>query len=185
MDVQSNAIFGIMFIVTNSMCIGLTTMIGQALGAQMKDRARELMRKGLAAMFVILVIEAGFLWLIRIPLVSTFMPGNAAVIHEGARFLEIFALAMPLLGAFFVAESVYRGSGHNVPPMILGVVRLWVLRIPLAYVFAFTLKMGSDGVWIGMSVSNVISGIAAFGLLASRSWLRSVVEPEQQGSESW
>ena len=182
----ADRIFGIMFIVTNSMCIGLTTMIGQALGAQMKDRARELMRKGLAAMFVILIFEAAFLWLIRIPLVSTFMPGNTAVIHEGARFLEIFALAMPLLGAFFVAESVYRGSGHNVPPMILGVVRLWLLRIPLAYILAFVFKMGSDGIWIGMSVSNVVSGIAAFGLLASRSWLRSVVEPEEQlASESW
>jgi len=182
----ADRIFGIMFIVTNSMCIGLTTMIGQALGAQMKDRARELMRKGLGAMFIILVLEAAFLWSIRIPLVATFMPGNADVIHEGARFLEIFSIAMPLLGAFFVAESVYRGSGHNVPPMILGVVRLWLLRIPLAYLFAFTFKMGSDGIWIGMSVSNVVSGLAAFGLLASRSWMRSVVEPEPEPeSTAW
>lgn len=182
----ADRIFGIMFIVTNGMCIGLTTMIGQALGAVMEDRARELMRKGLLAMFVILVFEAAFLWLIRVPLVSAFMPGNADVIHAGSRFLELFALGMPFLGAFFVAESVYRGSGHNIPPMILGVMRLWLLRIPLAYLFAFILKMGSDGVWIGMSVSNVVSGIAAFGLLASRSWLRSVVEPkEDEASPSW
>ncbi|TFH08744.1 MAG: MATE family efflux transporter [Candidatus Atribacteria bacterium] len=182
----ADRIFGIMFIVTNSMCIGLTTMIGQALGAGLQDRARELMRKGLAAMFVILIFEASFLWLIRVSLVSTFMPGNTAVIHAGSRFLELFALGMPFLGAFFIAESVYRGSGHNVPPMILGVARLWLLRIPLAYVFAFILKMGSDGVWIGMSASNVISGLAAFGLLSSRSWLRSVVEPEdKEASASW
>jgi putative MATE family efflux protein len=181
----ADRIFGIIFIVTNSIGIGLTTMIGQALGAGMQDRARGLMRKGLAAMFVILVFEAGFLWLVRVPLVAVFMPGHDAVIHAGARFLELFALGMPFLGAFFVAESVYRGSGHNVPPMILGVVRLWLLRIPLAYVFAFILKMGSDGVWIGMSVSNVVAGIASFGLLASRSWLRSVVEPEGKESEAW
>jgi putative MATE family efflux protein len=173
----ADRIFGMIFIVTHSMGIGLTTMIGQALGAGLKDRARQLMKVGLAAMFEILVVEAGLLWLVRIPLVSLFIPGHAAVIHEGVRFLEFFALGMPFLGAFFVAESVYRGSGHNVPPMILGTVRLWILRIPLAYVFAFMLRWGSDGVWIGMSASNVISGIASFGLLASSGWLRSAIEP--------
>jgi len=128
-------------------------------------------------MFGILVIEAALLWLLRFPLISTFIPGNPEVIRTGARFIELFAIGMPFLGAFFAAESVYRGSGHNVPPMILGVVRLWALRIPLSYIFAFTLRMGSDGIWIGMSISNVVSGIASLGLLASRSWLRSRVPP--------
>lgn len=180
----ADRIFGMIFIVTDSMGIGLTTMVGQALGANLKDRARELMRKGLAAMFTILAVEATVIWLIRFPLISIFMPGNAAVISEGARFLEVFAVGMPFLGAFFVAESVYRGSGHNVPPMVLGIIRLWILRIPLAYVLAFVFKLGSDGVWLGMSISNVVAGLASFGLLANRSWLRSVVEPESK-AESW
>ncbi len=175
----ADRLFGMIFIVTDSMCIGLTTMVGQALGAEMKDRARLLMKRGLGAMFAILAVEAGLLWLLRIPLVSVFMPDHADVIHEGARFLEVFALGMPFLGAFFVAQSVYRGSGHNVPPMILGVIRLWLLRIPLAYAFAFALKLGSDGVWIGMSASNIVSGMASFGLLSSPGWLRSVVSAER------
>ncbi len=180
----ADRIFGIIFIITNSMGIGLTTMIGQALGAQLRERARGLMRKGLGAMFVILVAEAGLLWLIRRPLVGAFMPGNTAVIHEGAKFLELFALGMPFLGAFFVAESVFRGSGHNVPPMILGIARLWVLRIPLAYVFAFPMGMGSDGIWLGMSLSNVISGMASFGLLRSRAWLQPVVPTAPSSGEA-
>jgi len=180
----ADRIFGMIFIVTDSMGIGLTTMIGQALGARMKDRAKELMRKGLAAMFAILAVEATLIWLIRFPLISIFMPGNEVVIREGARFLEVFAIGMPFLGAFFVAESVYRGSGHNVPPMILGIIRLWILRIPLAYVLAFIFDLGSDGIWLGMSMSNLAAGLAAFALLASRSWLKSVVEPEHS-AESW
>lgn len=174
----ADRIHGIIFIITNSMSIGLTTMIGQSLGAQLMDRARSLMKVGLAAIFVILLVEAALIWTIRFSLVSAFMPGHEEVIREGARFLEVFALGMPFLGAFFTAEAVYRGSGHNVPPMILGIARLWVLRIPLAYLFAFTLVMGSDGVWIGMSLSNVIAGIAAIGLLASRSWQRLAILPE-------
>lgn len=180
----ADRIFGMIFIVTDSMGIGITTMVGQALGAGLRDRARELMRKGLGAMFTILAVEATLIWLIRFPLISVFMPGNAIVIGEGARFLEVFAVGMPFLGAFFVAESVYRGSGHNVPPMVLGIIRLWILRIPLAYVLAFVFRLGSDGVWLGMSISNVVAGLASFGLLANRRWLRSVVEPEPN-AETW
>ncbi len=180
----ADRIHGIIFIITNSMSIGLTTMIGQALGAQLMDRARSLMKVGLAAIFVILLAEAALIWTIRFSLVSAFMPGHEEVIREGARFLELFALGMPFLGAFFTAEAVYRGSGHNVPPMILGIVRLWALRIPLAYLFAFVLAMGSDGVWIGMSLSNVVSGIAAIGLLTSRSWLRTAISSDPMADSS-
>jgi len=156
-------------------------MIGQALGARLMARARELVKKGLGALFLILVVEAAVLFLTRKPLISLFIPGREDVIRTGARFIELFAVGMPFLGAFFAAHAIYRGAGHNVPTMILGILRLWALRIPLSYAFAFPLKMGSDGIWLGMSVSNVISGLVALCFLAGGGWQRSVVEPAQEG----
>jgi putative MATE family efflux protein len=175
----ADRIFGILFIVTNGLGVGLTTMIGQALGANVMGRARELMRKGVAALFVILILEAAVLWLARSSLVALFIPGSEDAIREGARFIELFAAGMPLLGAFFAAEAIYRGAGHNVPTMILGLLRLWGLRLPLSWAFAFRLGMQSDGIWLGMSLSNVVSGLAAIGFLVSGSWQRSVVEPAE------
>jgi len=139
-------------------------------------RARELVRKGLVSLFAILIVEAAVLWLVRRPLISVFIPGRTDVINVGARFIELFAAGMPFLGAFFAAEAVYRGAGHNVPTMILGILRLWVLRIPLSWALAFPLSMQTDGVWLGMSLSNVVSGLVALGFLASRSWQRTVVD---------
>ncbi|MCR4392197.1 MAG: MATE family efflux transporter [Candidatus Acetothermia bacterium] len=169
-------VLGILFIVTEGLGTGLTTMVGQALGAGAMDRAQELVRKGLRALIVILAAEAGLLWLIRYPAVAMFIPGREDVIELGARFIGAFAVSMPFLGTFFAAMAIYRGSGHNVPTMVLGVVRLWVLRIPLSYLFGFPLGLGADGVWWGMSLSNVIAGLIALGFLLSRSWQRSVVE---------
>jgi len=180
----ADRVFGILFIVTDGLSVGLTTMIGQALGARLMERARELVKKGLRSLFVILVVEAAVLFLARRPLISMFIPGREDVIRTGARFIELFAVGMPFLGAFFAAEAIYRGAGHNVPTMILGILRLWALRIPLSYVFAFTLRMGSDGVWLGMSLSNVISGLAALGFLVSGTWQRSVIEPAQEEGEA-
>ena len=169
-------VLGILFIVTDGLSTGLTTMVGQALGAGVMARTRDLVRKGITALVVILSVEAVLLWLVRYPVVALFIPERQDVIAVGAQFIGTFAVSMPFLGTFFAAMAIYRGSGHNVPTMILGVVRLWVLRIPLSYLFGFILGLGADGVWWGMSLSNVLAGLVALGFLLSKGWQKSVVE---------
>jgi putative MATE family efflux protein len=178
----ADRIFGLLFIATDGLGIGLTTMIGQALGAGRLDRTREVARKGIQALLLIVIVEAVFVYFARVPLLQIFIRGDSAgaadSLREGTRFIQLFAASMPFLSAFFAAQAIYRGSGHNVPSMILGILRLWVFRIPLSYVFAFVLGMGSDGVWIGMSASNVLSGLVALGYLAWKGgWQRSRIDP--------
>jgi putative MATE family efflux protein len=180
----ADRIFGLLFIATDGLGVGLTTMIGQALGAQLMDRARELVRKGIAALFCIVLVEAAFLYVARYPLIRVFLPAGLDAVEVGARFIQLFAVGMPFLSAFFAAQAIYRGAGHNVPPMILGILRVWVLRIPLSYAFAFLLHMQADGVWIGMSLSNVVSGLASLAWLSTRSWQRSVIDDSEEEAES-
>jgi len=173
----ADRIFGILFIATNGMGIGLTTMIGQALGADMKDRARELMRKGIQALFVVLIFETIFLYLLREPLVTFFIPHSPGAIEQGMRFIELFALGMPLLGVFFAAEAVYRGSGWNVPMTVLGVLRL-IIRLSFGYVLAFVFNLQSDGIWIGMCASNIVIGLISIPFLLSKRWMRARIDIE-------
>ncbi|MCD5408896.1 hypothetical protein LR090_06740 [Candidatus Bipolaricaulota bacterium] len=141
----ADRILGILFIVTDDLSTGLTTMVGQALGARLMSRAREIVKKGLVALIAILTGEAALLWLLRRPLVAMFIPGRPDVIAVGASFIQAFAVGMPLLGVFFAALAIYRGAGHNLPTMILSMLRLWALRIPLAYLFGYLLGWGRTG----------------------------------------
>jgi putative MATE family efflux protein len=166
----ADRVFGLLFIATNGLGVGLTTMIGQALGARLPDRARELMGKGVRALFAILVVETLFVFAFRAPLMTFFLPYEPEAVREGMRFIELFAVGMPLLGVFFAAEAVYRGSGWNVPMTIVGVLRL-VIRLALGWLFAFPWGMQSDGIWIGMSASNVICGLISVPLLMSKRWM--------------
>jgi putative MATE family efflux protein len=172
----ADRIFGLLFIATDGLGVGLTTMVGQALGAGLLDRTRILVSKGIRALLVVVLVEAVILYIARRPLVTVFLPGSADAIREGTNFIALFAASMPFLCAFFAAEAVYRGAGHNMPVFYLGLIRLWALRIPLSWAFAFPLGMGSTGIWLGMSASNVVSGIAAILWLRTGSWRRSVVE---------
>ncbi|MDD5646713.1 MAG: MATE family efflux transporter [Candidatus Bipolaricaulis sp.] len=175
----ADRIFGLLFIATDGLGVGLTTMVGQALGAGLLDRTRILVSKGIRALLVVVLVEAVILYFARRPLVGLFLPGKADAIREGTTFIALFAASMPFLCTFFAAEAIYRGAGRNVPVLVLGLIRLWGLRIPLSWLFAVLLGLGSTGVWLGMSASNVVSGIAAILWLRTGSWRRSRLAPEK------
>jgi len=97
------------------------------------------------------------------------------VIEEGARFFTLFGLSIAFFGIFATAQSAFQAAGHTVPTMILGIVRLWMLRIPFSFVLAFTLGYGASGIWIGMTLSNLISAALAVAWISRGTWQRSVI----------
>jgi hypothetical protein len=47
--------------------------------------------------------------------------------------------------------------------------------MPLAWFFAMILKLGSRGVWIGMTVSNVVAGFFSLILVFMVDWRQNVI----------
>ena len=58
---------------------------------------------------------------------------------------------------------------------MLGIIRLWVFRIGFSYFLAFILGMGVVGVWIAMTLSNVVAGLIAIIWLLRGTWARRVI----------
>ncbi len=175
-------LFSITSLINDGAAIGIATMVGQALGAGMKDRATAVVRKGTTALVSLMVAASVLLRLITPMVFRAFIPTQPAVIAEGIRFMSVFLWANPFFGLMMGVQSAFQGSGHNIPNMILDLVRLWGLRVPLAWVFAMTLEMGSQGVWIGMTVSNILAGILSLILLFVVDWRKSVI-PRAQSPE--
>jgi Na+-driven multidrug efflux pump len=72
--------------------------------------------------------------------------------------------------------STGRGSGHTLFPTTLGITRLWVIRLVLGYLLAFTFEMGSLGAWLAIALSNVIGGIIALIWVKYGNWTEAVVK---------
>ena len=179
----ADRIFSLLFIATQGMSIGLTTMVGQALGAKLKTRARELMRKGVGALFAILIVETILLYFLRTPLVRIFIPNDPEAITEGARFIQLFAVSMPFLGLYFAADAVYNAAGWNLPMSILGVLRL-AIRLSVGWLLAYVLKLQADGIWIGMAVSNAFCGLVSLPFLLSKRWQRVRIDAPEEEAET-
>ena len=163
-------------IITDSAGIGIATMVGQALGAGRDKRANAVVKHGTIAVVVILAAASIFLRVIAPTVFRWFIPNQPAVIAEGVLFLSIFLWANPFFGLMMGVQSAFMGAGHNGPNMVLDLVRLWGLRVPLAWLLGIVMHMGSRGVWTSMTISNVVAGTLSLILILTVDWHRSVIE---------
>ena len=171
-----NRILNITFLIMGGFAMAISTMVGQALGADDEERSEEVAVKGFLAVAGLMLLFTGLLFLLRNNLIMIFIPESPEVIAEGARFLGIFALAMPFFGIFRAVTSLLGGSGHTRLQMGLNLTRLWGLRLPFVFLFALFLSMGSTGVWTGMAVSNVVAFILAMAVYKTGWWKEKVIK---------
>jgi putative MATE family efflux protein len=173
----------ISFVAIDGLAMGVSTMVGHALGADLRKRASQVVWIGTAVMFGLLVGAGALLWLLSPVLFRAFIPTQPAVIKEGILFMSLFLPSIPFFGIVNGVQSAFQGSGHNAPSMIMQLVRLWGLRVPLSWLFGLTLHMGSRGVWLGMLISNVLAAILALILLATVDWHHKVIEQKPAALE--
>lgn len=168
--------FSVTSVINDGAGVGIAMMVGQALGAGMRDRATAVVRQGTITIVGLMAVASVLLRLITPLVFRAFIPSQPEIIAEGILFMSIFLWANPFFGLMMGVQSAFQGSGHNIPNMILDLVRLWGLRVPLAWFFAMALKLGSRGVWIGMTVSNVAAGLLSLILVFTVGWRQNVIE---------
>lgn len=168
-------IINLIFISINGLSAGITTVLGQSLGADKIERAEETVKKGILAMFFILVVCSILLVLFRTEIMKIFI-NNSDVVNEGANLIKCVMIGVPFFGIFSGIVASFQGSGHNVPTMILDISRLWALRIPLAYFLGLYLGMNSTGVWIGMALSNIVGTAIALIFFETGIWKKKVID---------
>ncbi|MEM3459089.1 MAG: MATE family efflux transporter [Candidatus Bathyarchaeia archaeon] len=150
-------------------------MIGQSLGAGNRERAREVAFKAALLIFSLMVLVAGIIYPIRGVVVDVFAD-DPNIVNETELFMQMLLPTLPFFGLFANAMSTGRGSGHTLFPTAVGVSRLWGIRLALGYVLAFTLAMGSLGVWLAFAVSNVIGGVVSILWIKYGNWAEAVVD---------
>lgn len=173
-------IINIIFVIIGGLTGAAVTMIGQNLGAEKPDRAEKVLYRTIGLTMLILFICTFTFYIFRAELYGIFID-DATVIAEGGIYLTIFGLSTAFFGVYASSLSAFQGAGRTVPTMILGIIRLWFMRIPFSYVLAFTLGYGVAGLWWGMAISNVTSAIAALIWVSMGRWKKGVIEPRKVG----
>jgi Na+-driven multidrug efflux pump len=150
-------------------------MVGQSLGAGDRKRAREVAFKGALLIFILMVLAAGIIYPIRRTVINVFAD-NPNIRNETELFLQILLPTLPFFGLYMNAISTGRGSGHTMFPTTVGIIRLWGIRLALGYLLAFTFGMDSLGIWLTISLANLLGGFASVLWIKYGNWAKAVVK---------
>ncbi len=159
----------------------LTSIVGQNIGAGQIDRVKEGFRKALKFTVIIGVIGCAFMLWKDKEIINIFMQSkdDMEVITQGISYLRYSALFTPLMGIFNVLKGVFQGSGHTKYSMSMEIGRLWFVRLPMILLFKHLTNIGPTGIWISMSVSNLIVCIYGFLIYRRNTWQKNIVNVER------
>lgn len=159
-----------------------TAMVGQSVGAKNKEDARAYGALAAKLGFLLCIGTSVCLFLFAYPLASLFNT-DQEVVAEAAKMLRVVSVSEPFFALSIIYTGALRGARDVRFPMIVGLVAMWGVRIPLAPLLVFGLKLGLAGVWIAMAADLILRGILCTLRWRGVRWERKAFEPEptQQG----
>jgi putative MATE family efflux protein len=149
------------------------TMVGQALGAKLPDRAeRAVWRAGFLNLLFLGAL--GVLFVILAPQVLFFVK-DPEVKRYAVDALRIVALGYPFYAYGMVLSNSFNGAGDTTTPTVLNLCCFWALEIPLAWVLARTIGLGPRGVFIAIMVAFSTLAISSAVLFRRGRWKAQAV----------
>lgn len=133
-------------------------MVGQNLGASQPERATRSISLIAGAATLVAGCIVGLLAFFA-PQVMVLFSRDAETVTVGIfviRVLSVGYLGYIVSRVFDAAQS---GAGDTLSPMVINLVSLWLIQIPLAYLFSRPLGLDAGGVWSALTLGWVIQAV--------------------------
>ncbi len=88
--------------------------------------------------------------------IALLLSPNIVVVNECVRYIYIALLSEPVMAWGAILAGALNGAGDTRSIMKITGVSIWLVRLPLSFLFAFTLKFGAPGVWWAMNLSLLV-----------------------------
>ncbi len=154
-----NQIFGFVQAPAMGFSSAAGAMVGQNLGAQSPGRSAKAGRVATAQALVVTLVLSGTINLFPHRIVSLFRP--PALATPVAIIALRYALLRSLGGAWTqVMSGALSGAGDALSPMIINIGGLWLAQLPLCLLLAHVVGLGPTGLWLGIALSTMLTGLA-------------------------
>ncbi len=154
----------------------ISAFVGQNIGAKQYDRAKKSVFIAISFSFGVLIFGSFITYLIKVPMINIFIKKSPEVIELSKNYMNILCFVFPLMAIIQGFFGVFSGSGHTKYTLYLSLGRLWLLRIPMIFIFGHFTNLGSNGIWYAMLISNVIISIVGTLIITQGKWLKSTIQ---------
>jgi multidrug resistance protein, MATE family len=159
---------GIAFMIPLGLGSAGAVRVGHAVGAG--DRPRAAAAGWTAILLATLVMVASGLTFVLIPeqLIALFS-ADPSVLSVGSSLLFLAAIFQLFDGIQGVITGTLRGLGDTRTAMIVNLAAHWLLGLPVSYTLCFVIGWGVWGLWIGLSLGLIVTGVILFWV-----WTRKI-----------
>lgn len=146
-------------------------IVGNLLGKKMKEDA---FRNGIttamlgAAIIILLTLTVIF----NARLIASFLSDNDMVIGQTIKYLYIALISEPFLAWGVILGGGLNGAGDTKSVMAIVALSVWLVRIPLCYIFGIVLGLGAVAVWWSMNISVATQAFFICRRYLKKKWLR-------------
>ncbi|HEX3027141.1 MAG TPA: MATE family efflux transporter [Clostridia bacterium] len=170
----ANNITSICFIVPSSFGSSVTTMVSMNVGAEQGNKAR----RSCIAGCIVSAISAVLLIALVVPLsphITVLFTRNPDVLHIANKALHIYTYSVVGFGICMVQLGAFIGLGRTSIPLVIGVLRIWLLRY--MFILATEQFLGVYSVFWGNLFSNYMCAVITTVLFLKIHWV-SVIKTD-------
>ena len=148
----------------------VSSMAGQNVGAGRWDRVNRVAMTGVVFNFVLGGALIGTVYVLNEYALGLFLPTNGAAFAIAVHLNQLVVWSFAFFGVSIVLFGVLRATGNVMPPLLILVISLWLIRLPFAYLL--TDRWQDNAIWWAFPVSSIISMLMAIAYFRYGSWRR-------------
>jgi Na+-driven multidrug efflux pump len=146
------------------------TLVGQYLGKGMPHRAIQYAWLTNKIAFWSMAVMGGIIFLFAKPLTAFFID-DPQVVYWGSLCVMIAVLEQPTLALCFVLGGALRGAGDTRWPMYVTTIGVWLIRLPLVYLFITVWDCDIIAAWYITAGDFLFRSVILWRRFASQKWL--------------
>ncbi|MBT8298878.1 MAG: MATE family efflux transporter [Maribacter sp.] len=136
------------------------TLVGQNLGAKQPDRAEtSVWKTGKYNAYFMAIVSVIYLFF-AYDIVGWFND-NPVVVENGGLCLQIIAAGYIFYAYGMVVTQAFNGAGDTKTPTKINFIAFWMFQLPFAYLAAIAFDLGALGVFLAITLAEVMLAIIA------------------------
>lgn len=149
----------------------VSSMVAQNVGAGRWDRVATVTRTGIAFNLVMTGLLVTLVLLFERGSLGIFLPKEGGAIEVARHINAIVSWTFVLFGVTIVLFGTVRATGAVMPPLIILVISMWLVRVPFA---AFLQRYyGAEAIWWSFAAGAMVSLVLATGYYRFGGWRRA------------
>lgn len=149
--------------------MGSSAIIGQCLGANDVDRAKETAKYATILNVSLMIIVSICAVIFPNQIIRIFIK-DGEVVKIGAPMIRLITPALIAAGVSMGLGSVFTGSGHTIPFLLSSMISRWVVQIPIMFYVTYIIKGSLTFIWISFILADLVEMFIIIFLYKKGTW---------------